>query len=234
MITVGRFIRNVAQQLDHLGCTVQGNYAYKEQLSRHRRLLALGDKKPILKGDTFVAPNATVVGSVKLGQGASVWYGTVIRGDVGQINIGDNTSIGDNAVIHVSSGERGEFNKGAGTQIGSEVIVEHGSVIYGATLEDGCKIEANSIIFDGVVVEKGAVVGAGSIVTQGKRVPSGQLWSGAPARFVRDVTPEEQTLLKEYAAYLHTLAQKHALEHDKLPEWKADERKYIASVPTNY
>lgn len=227
MLFIGRFIRNVAQQLDHVGSAIQGNYAYKEHLSRHRRLLALGDKKPVLKGDAFVAPNASVVGSVTVGEGSSVWYGSVIRGDVGKITIGDRTVIGDNTVIHVSSGPNYQFDQGAGTQIGSEVIIEQGSVVHGATLEDGCKIETNSIIFDGAVVEKNAVVGAGSLVTKGKRIPAGQLWAGTPARYVRDLTPEELQHTKEYSAYLRDLAKRHAFEHDKLPEWREEEKKFV-------
>lgn len=231
---VGRFVRNVAQQLDQLGLAIEGNYAFKEQLSRHRRLLALGDKKPTIKGDVFIAPNASVIGSVQLGEGASVWYGSVIRGDVGNIKVGAGAVLGDNTVVHVSSAADGSFNTEKGTEIGNGAIVENGSVLHACTLQDECKVEANSIIFDGAVVEKHAIVGAGSIVTQGKTIPSGQLWAGSPAKYVRDLTENEKKALVEAPQRYRQLAKKHDFEHDKSEQWKAEERKYFPHLPQTY
>eukprot|EP01102_Stenamoeba_stenopodia_P002836 TRINITY_DN126_c0_g1_i2.p1 TRINITY_DN126_c0_g1~~TRINITY_DN126_c0_g1_i2.p1 ORF type:complete len:238 (-),score=62.98 TRINITY_DN126_c0_g1_i2:125-838(-) len=231
---VGRFVRNVAQQLDQLGLAIQGNYAFREQLSRHRRLLALGDKRPVIKGDVFIAPNASVIGSVQLEEGASVWYGSVIRGDVGNIKVGEGAVLGDNTVVHVSSAVDGTFNTEKGTEIGKRAIVENGAVLHACSLHDECKVEANSIIFDGAVVEKHAIVGAGSIVTTGKRIPSGQLWAGSPAKYVRDLTDSEKKALSDTQQRYQQLAKKHEFEHDKFEQWKAEERKYFPHLPQTF
>jgi len=225
MIALGRFVRNVAQQLDHVGLFLQGNNAHIERLSRHRRLLALGDKKPAIREDVFIAANASVIGEVNVGRGATLWYGSVLRGDVGKISIGDGAVIGDNSVVHVSSTNdgKGAFN----TEIGKNVIVENGAIIHGCSLRDGCKIEANSIIFDGAIVEENAIVGAGSILPKGKRVPAGQLWAGVPARFVRDLTPEEKNEISEAQKRYVRLAQMHEVEFNKSPFWKQEEEKFF-------
>merc|ERR1712063_187177 len=124
---------------------LQGDLVFTETLNRSRRLMALGDSKPYLRKDVFVAPNASVIGKVTLGEGASVWYGSVLRGDVNSIVVGSKSSIGDNCVVHVSGTSNGAFGEAAPTKIGDKVVVESGSILHGCELHDGCKVCAGSV-----------------------------------------------------------------------------------------
>ena len=144
---------------------------------------------PTISSDAFVAPNATVIGNVTIGSQSSVWFNTVIRGDVMSIRIGDRTNLQDGTIVHVTGGL---FD----TVIGSDVLIGHRAVIHGATLEDRCFIGMGAIILDGVVVETGAMVAAGALVTPGKRVKRGELWAGRPAKFFRKIGDVE---FKEFA-----------------------------------
>eukprot|EP01133_Synstelium_polycarpum_P006626 gene6626-7702_t len=174
--------------------------------------MPLRNKIAAIGNQTFIAPNASVVGDVVIGNQSSVWYNTVLRGDVNTITIGDETIISDRTVIHVAA--RGP--KGAHpTQVGDRVYVGPGSIIHACTIADDCSIGAGSIVFDGAVVEKGSFLEAGSLVTSGKKVPSGQVWGGSPARFVRNATKED---VEQHALLISdnsTLAQEHEVQHSK-------------------
>jgi len=149
---------------------------------------------PRIAREVFVADSARVIGDVEIGTGSSVWFGAVIRGDVNYIRIGAQTNIQDNAVIHVASAAAlpdGREKTGYPTIIGDRVTVGHMALIHACEIGDECLIGMNSCVMDGAVVEQGAIVAAGALVTPGKRVPTGQLWAGSPARYVRDMKPEE-------------------------------------------
>jgi len=206
---LGQTIRETAYGLDRVGCRLQGNYAFKEQLNRHRRVMGLYDLQPRLEDDVFVAPNASVIGDVSLGEGSSVWYGAILRGDVNAITIGKRSSIGNRSVVHASSGE--VSSAPAPTTVGSHVFVGDGVILHGCTLEDESRVEDGAVLNDGVVVEKHAVVGPGAVVTPGKRVPSGQYWAGNPAKHVRDVAEEEKGSVA-WADKRHEQARVHLLE----------------------
>lgn len=139
---------------------------------------------PKIHETCFIAENTSITGDVEIGAGTNVWYGATIRGDVHVIRVGDDTNIQDGTVIHVSHG-------GQGTHIGSRVTIGHLSIIHDCTLEDEAYIGMQSCIMDGAVVESRAFVAAGSLVTPGKRIPSGQLWGGCPARYMRDLTEDD-------------------------------------------
>ncbi len=157
---------------------------------------------PDIEDNVFVAPNAAVIGSVKIGQNSNVWYSTTIRGDEKEIEIGQRTNIQDNSVLHVAT-------KVQGTYIGDDVTIGHGCIIHACTIGNMCLIGMGSTILDGAKVEDNAMVAAGSLVTPGKTVPSGQLWAGRPARYMRDLTDEDMENIKWSADNYVFLAKKH-------------------------
>lgn len=151
--------------------------------------LAYGGVEPRIAGTAFVAPTAVVAGDVEVGEGSSLWFGVIARGDVNAIRIGARTNIQDGTVVHVTG--RWEGGAGHATRIGDGVTVGHLAVLHGCTLEDGSFVGMRACVMDGAVVETGAMVAAGALVTPGKRVLRGQLWAGSPARHSRDLTPDE-------------------------------------------
>lgn len=160
-----------------------------------------------------MAPGASVVGEVEIGKQSSVWYGCVLRGDVHHIKVGSETNIQDNTVVHVAkTNVSGNVEP---TVIGNRVTIGHNSVLHACTVEDESFVGMGSTILDGAVVEKGAMVAAGSVVTQRTRVPSGQIWAGSPAKFLRELTDEERSSLSENAILYMDLAEVHASENRK-------------------
>ncbi|MBK4730539.1 gamma carbonic anhydrase family protein [Oxynema sp. CENA135] len=155
---------------------------------------------PDLSRAAFVAPNATVVGVVEVGEGASIWYSAVLRGDVDKIVIGDRTNIQDGAVLHGDPGEP--------TILEADVTVGHRAVIHSAYIEQGCTIGMGAIVLNRVRVGRGSIVGAGAIVT--KDVPPFSLVVGVPAKRVREVSQEEANELIEHARKYEKLALVHA------------------------
>ena len=156
-------------------------------------------RSPKLDPSAFVAPGASVIGDVELGPDVSVWHGAVLRGDDGPIRIGPRTNIQDMTMIHVV----------APTIIGANVTIGHRVVLHGVTIEDDAMIGIGAILLDGVHVEKGGIVAAGSVVSPGKRVLANQLWAGVPARFSREVRPQEHQFIEINAAHYVELAEKH-------------------------
>lgn len=149
---------------------------------------------PRVHETAFVAETAVVIGDVEIGPGASIWYGCVVRGDVNAIRIGAETNIQDGTIIHVTHDRNGDYRETGGgvpTVIGDGVTVGHLALLHACEIESGAFIGMRAVVMDKAVVESGAMVGAGAVVTPGKRVPSGQLWSGVPAAFMRDLKPEE-------------------------------------------
>lgn len=148
---------------------------------------------PTIDSEAFIAENAVIIGAVEIGADSSVWYGCTLRGDVNNIRIGQRTNIQDHTLIHVSS-------TGQGTYIGDDVTVGHSAVLHACTIGNMAFIGMQACIMDDAVVEDRAMVAAGALVTPGKRVPSGQLWGGSPARYMRDLTVEELNFLEFSAA----------------------------------
>jgi carbonic anhydrase/acetyltransferase-like protein (isoleucine patch superfamily) len=156
-------------------------------------------KSPIIHESAFIADTSVIIGDVEIGPDSSIWFGTVVRGDVNVVRIGARTNIQDGVVIHVAS-------RGQGTFIGDDITIGHMALLHACTLESGCFIGMKSCLMDGAYVESGAMVAAGALVTPGKCVKRGELWAGTPARYMRDVTREELEFFPRSAAQYVQLA----------------------------
>lgn len=163
---------------------------------------------PALSRASFVAPNTVIIGQVTLGQGASVWYGSVLRGDLSTIEVGDSSIIQDLVVLHSREP----------IHIGRHVIVGPNCRVGGCMIKDYSFIGMGSTIEDAAVIESYAVVAAGSYVPRGTTVPSGQIWAGNPAVYLRAVTTEERESLHEHLNETRSLACVHSEETEKSVE----------------
>ncbi|KAG2328657.1 hypothetical protein Bca52824_011385 [Brassica carinata] len=211
--TVGNWIRGSGQALDRFGSLLQGSYRLEEHLSRHQTLMNVFDKSPLVDKDVFVAPSASVIGDVQIGKGSSIWYGCVLRGDVNNISVGSGTNIQDNSLVHVAQTNLG--GKVLPTTIGDKVTVGHSAVIHGCTVEDEAFVGMGATLLDGVVVEKNAMVAAGSLVKENTRIPSGEVWGGNPAKFMRKLTDKEIAYISKSAENYINLAHIHSAENSK-------------------
>lgn len=151
-------------------------------------------KKPQLHESVFVAEGVHVIGDVSIGKDSSLWFNTVVRGDVNYIRIGDRTNVQDNSVIHVT-------HEKFPTVIASNVTVGHAAIIHGCTVEDFTLIGMGAILLDGCRIGKHSLVAAGSLVREGFVVPPGSLVAGVPARVVRQLKIEELRRLEESAQH---------------------------------
>ena len=142
------------------------------------------DLIPKVSDKAFVAPNATVIGDVVIEEGASIWFGAVLRGDIDKIRIGKNTSIQDNTVIHVTGGKYP-------TIIGSNVIVGHGCILHGCTIKDNALIGMGAIVMDDVEIGKNSIVAAGAVVVPHTKIPDNSVVAGVPAKVIREVKQED-------------------------------------------
>eukprot|EP00249_Psilotum_nudum_P009514 c21986_g1_i1 orf=859-1668(-) len=210
---MGYWIREAGQALDLLGSRLQGRYAFQEHLSRHQTILSLLGKAPVVAQDAFIAPSAAVIGDVQVGGGSSIWYGCILRGDVNSIIVGSNTNIQDNTLVHVA--KTNISGNVFPTTIGNRVTIGHGSVLHGCTVDDESFVGMGAILLDGVHIEKNAMVAAGALVKQNARIPSGEVWAGNPAKFLRKLTPEEITFFTNSAEKYTGLANLHSLENAK-------------------
>ena len=149
------------------------------------------DKHPLIGPRAYIDAAAIVIGDVELGEDASVWPGTVIRGDVNHIRIGARTNVQDGAIVHVT--HEGPYTRPGGwpTIIGADVTIGHGAIIHACTIEDACLIGMGATVLDGVVVKKHGFVGAGAVVSPGKVIGEGELWLGNPARLARSLSARE-------------------------------------------
>ena len=136
-------------------------------------ILEYKDKKPKIKQNVFIAPTATVIGDVEIGEGANIWYGTVVRGDTSYIRIGRNTNIQDNSTVHTDGNNP--------VIIGNDVTIGHNTVIHGCTIEDRSLIGIGSVVLSGALVKTGSIVAAGSVVKEGQVVGPNNMVAGTPA-----------------------------------------------------
>ena len=156
-------------------------------------ILPYRDYQPQVGQGGWVAPNATLIGDVVLGEDVSLWYNTVVRGDVHAIRIGARTNIQDSTIVHITQheGEARSSEDGYPTIIGSEVTVGHRVILHGCTVGDLCLIGMGAILLDGAVIGRESIVAAGSVVTGGKVFPPRSLIMGAPAKVVREITDSQ-------------------------------------------
>jgi len=149
----------------------------------------------------FIAPTATVTGNVKIAPGSSVWFGAVVRGDVALIEIGRDTSVQDNAIIHVSEGVE--------TRIGDQVTIGHGAIVHGAHIEDTVLIGIGAIILDGVTVGEASIVGAGAVIPENVQIPQRSLVVGVPGKVIKEVTQEQIRWIEANAESYTKLARRY-------------------------
>src|SRR5919205_2598254 len=143
-----------------------------------------GDAFPQVARSAWIAPGACVIGNVRLGEGSSVWYGAVLRGDTEPIRIGARTNVQDGCVLHADPGYPAVVGEGC--------VVGHNAVVHGCEIENGCLIGMGATILNGARIGEGSIVAAGALVSEGKEFPPRSLIIGAPAKLVKEVS-EEQT-----------------------------------------
>ncbi|MGA0025787.1 MAG: gamma carbonic anhydrase family protein [Burkholderiales bacterium] len=143
----------------------------------------LGDRKVLCKGDYWIAPNATVIGSVVLENNASIWWNCVLRGDNETITIGENSQVQDGSVLHADPGFPLMLEK--------NVSIGHMAMIHGCTIGEGSLVGIKAVILNGAKIGKNCLIGAGAFIGEGKEIPDGSLVLGAPGKVVRQLTPEQ-------------------------------------------
>lgn len=156
-------------------------------------ILPVRDVSPKFGKDCFLADNATIVGDVVLGDHCSVWFNSVIRGDVNAIKIGNRVNIQDAAIIHCT------YEKAA-TTIGNSVSIGHRAIVHGCTLEDYVLVGMGAIVMDHAVVQKNSLIAAGAVVKENTVVESGTIWAGVPARKVKEIDPAQFETLNQRIA----------------------------------
>jgi carbonic anhydrase/acetyltransferase-like protein (isoleucine patch superfamily) len=171
-------------------------------------LYAIGDLHPQLGPAAWAAPSADLIGDVRLGARASIWFGAVIRADNTPILIGEDSNIQDGAIGH--------SDPGVPLTIGARVTVGHQAILHGCTIADDCLIGMGARILNGAVIESECIVGAGALITEGKKFERGSLLVGAPARVVRELTDEERQMLRASAAHYAEKAARYAAELRRL------------------
>jgi gamma-carbonic anhydrase len=172
-------------------------------------ILSFGGHTPLVDPAAFVAPGAQLIGDIEIGPEASIWYNCVLRGDMNRIRVGARSNIQDGSVIHVDSPKPGH-EEGLPTLIGEDVLIGHLAMVHGCILHDRAFVGLGSIVMDGCVIESDAMLAAGGMLTPGKRIPSGQLWAGQPARYVRDLSPQELAGHRAGVAHYVELAKAHS------------------------
>ena len=166
-------------------------------------ILPFDGKSPEVEASAWVAPNATLIGSVTLGERASVFYGAVLRGDMDAITIGDDTNLQDNVTMHVDDG--------VPATVGARVSVGHAAVLHGCTVEDDCLIGMSATVLNGAVIGAGSLVAAGSVVLEGTVIPPRSLVAGVPAKVRREITDEEFAKIQRNADSYLRLSAAHKL-----------------------
>jgi carbonic anhydrase/acetyltransferase-like protein (isoleucine patch superfamily) len=164
----------------------------------------LGNATPDVAADVFIAPSATVIGRVTLGEQASVWFGAVLRGDNEPIVIGASSNVQEGAVLHT--------DPGFPLQVGANVTIGHQAMLHGCTIGDGSLIGIQAVVMNGAVIGKQSLVGAGAIVTERKNFPERSLILGAPAKVVRELTEAELAILARSAADYASRGQRYRAE----------------------
>ena len=165
-------------------------------------LRAFGGKRPTIGHGVFLAETCAVIGDVVIGDESSVWYSTVVRGDVMPIRIGARTSVQDGTVVHVTSEKYG-------TTIGDDCTIGHNAIIHACTVEDFCLIGMGAVLLDGVRIGRGSLVGAGALVTPGTDIPAGSLVIGSPARVKRPINAKEREQIDYGAAHYVELSRRY-------------------------
>jgi carbonic anhydrase/acetyltransferase-like protein (isoleucine patch superfamily) len=161
---------------------------------------------PQIDQGVYISPGTFIIGAVTVRQDSSIWFGSVIRGDVAGVYIGARTNIQDGTIIHTS-----RFN--GSTYIGNDVTIGHRAVIHACTISDNAFIGMSATVMDKAVIEPFGFVAAGALVSPGKVVSSKQLWAGVPAKYIRDLTDQEIEHIIESAEHYVRLSKKYLTEN---------------------
>ena len=164
----------------------------------------LGDSLVETHPESWTAPTATLIGKVRLEEGASVWFNAVLRGDNELILIGKHSNVQDGAVMHTDMGYP--------LTIGTGVTIGHNAMLHGCTVGDYSLIGINAVILNGAKIGKNCIIGANSLIGEGKEIPDGSLVMGSPGKVVRDLTDEQKKLLEASAAHYVKNGQRYARE----------------------
>lgn len=146
-------------------------------------ILPFDGHEPQIDPEAWLAPNASVIGRVRVAADANVWFGAVMRGDIAEIVLGARSNLQDNAVIHTEAGNP--------TIIGDDVSIGHGAIVHGCVVEDGCLIGMNATVLNGAVIGANSLVAAGALVLEGTVIPPRSLVAGVPAKVRRELTDDE-------------------------------------------
>lgn len=177
-------------------------------------VLALPDAVPAIDDAAFVAAGARIVGAVTLGEGASVWYNAVVRGDSASITVGAGSNLQDNVAVHVDQGRP--------VVIGRDVSVGHNAVVHGCTIGDGSLIGMGSVVLSGAEIGPGCLVAGGAVVLEGSVIPAGSLVAGVPAKVRRPLTDEERQKILRNAEIYRAHSIRHAGAVVAEPELRLD------------
>ncbi len=161
----------------------------------------LGEKTPQLAPSVWIAPNATVIGDVRLAENVSIWWNAVLRGDNDPISIGANTNIQDSSVLHTDIGMP--------LTLGRDITVGHMVMLHGCTVGDGSLIGIKSVILNGAVIGKQCLIGANTLIPEGKVIPDRSLVMGSPGKVVRELTDEQLARLAYSAVHYVENAQRY-------------------------
>lgn len=159
-------------------------------------ILTFDGKTPVIHPSAFIAPGARIIGDVEIGPDSSIWYNCVVRGDVNAIRIGARTNIQDGSVIHCD-GPDPDRPQGWSTTIGDDVLIGHMAMIHGCELKDRAFVGLGAVVMNGCVIESDAMLAAGALLSPNRTVPHRQLWTGRPAKYVRDLTDEALIRMRE-------------------------------------
>lgn len=173
------------------------------------RLARFLGRAPDVKNAAFVAPDATVLGDVTLGRDSSVWYGSVLRGDINSIVIGEGSNVQDGTIVHLAD----DF----GVRVGRHTTIGHAAIIHACDIGDECLIGMGATILDGAQIGDRCIVGANALVTQRFVAPPGSMILGSPAKVVRPLTTEEQNGLRRWAEKYVAVGRAHAAHSRRTP-----------------
>lgn len=146
-------------------------------------IITVRDKTPEVGQNAYIAPTATLIGDVKAGDDCSFWFGSVVRGDVNSITIGSRVNVQDNVVIHCT------YEKSK-TVIGNNVSIGHNAVVHGCTIEDNVLVGISAVIMDGATIQRNSIIAAGAVVLKNTIVEQGCIYAGIPAKKIREISPD--------------------------------------------